>query len=382
MQYHAPGRRSFVAACLTALASPQLRAADPGVGTGELVIGQNITLQGGKNAYGVEVLAGVKTLLDDTNRAGGVHGRRIVLRTLDDENQGALAEANARKLVEGGAFILFGSIEGGPSTAVMKVAEAAKVPFFGPMAGSPNLRRPHQPLVFPVRAEHREEFRALIRYGASVGLKRVGFFHADSDVGRLHLANVRLAAQENGVEVGAALPFKSDIGEAQLDTMVAELAAQRVDMALNHGSVSVYEKLIRKARGASSKTTFLAVNSGSTQLAAALGPLAQGMVFAQVVPNPWARKTAITREYQEAFARANPGREFSYGSLEGFLTAKALVMALRQAGAQPSRAALLKSLENASFDLGGVKLLYRPGEHAGSSFVDLALVTRDGKFLQ
>jgi branched-chain amino acid transport system substrate-binding protein len=382
MLYPSADRRSFVTACLLAAAVPGVRAADPGVSASELLIGQNITLQGGKNAYGVEVLAGVKTLLDDTNRAGGVHGRRIVLRTLDDENQGALAEANARKLVEGGAFILFGSIEGGPSTAVMKVAEAAKVPFFGPMAGSPNLRRPHQPFVFPVRAEHREEFRALIRYGASIGLKRVGFFHADSDVGRLHLANVRLAVQEHGVEFGAALPFKSDVSDAQLDAMAAELGAQRVEMVLNHGSASLYEKLIRKARAAGSKATFLAVNSGSTQMAAALGPLAQGMVFAQVVPNPWARKTAITREYQEAFARANPGREFSYGSLEGYLTAKALVMALRQAGPQPSRAALLKSLENASFDLGGVKLQYRAGEHAGSSFVDLALVTREGRFLQ
>jgi hypothetical protein len=30
----------------------------------------------------------------------------------------------------------------------------------------------------------------------------------------------------------------------------------------------------------------------------------------------------------------------------------------------------------------GVNLQYRPGEHTGSTFVDLALVTRDGRFLQ
>ena len=35
-----------------------------------------------------------------------------------------------------------------------------------------------------------------------------------------------------------------------------------------------------------------------------------------------------------------------------------------------------------SVDLGGMKLHYRPGDHAGSAFVDLALVTREGKFLQ
>ncbi len=357
-------------------------SAEPGVSATEIVLGQNITLQGGKNKYGVEVLAGITVLLDDVNRAGGVNGRRLVLRTLDDENQGAKAEANARQLVDAGAFILFGPIEGGPSTAMMKVAAEKQVPLFGPMAGSPELRRPHQSMVYPVRAEHREEFRALVNYGASTGLKRVGFFHADSDTGRKHLENVKLAAAAAKTEVVLAVPFKSDIGDAQLEAAVKQMAEQRVEMMLNHGSVSVYERLIRKARTADLRTTFLAVNSGSTQLAGALGPLAQGMVFSQVVPNPWARKTAITREYQDAFRKAMPDHEFSYGSLEGYLTAKALVASLRLAGAQPTRAGLSKALDGSTIDLGGVKITFRAGDHLGSTFVDLAMVTREGKFLQ
>lgn len=357
-------------------------SAEPGVTSNEIVVGQNITLQGGKNAYGTEVAAGVKTLLDDTNRAGGVNGRRIVLRVLDDDNQSSRAEANARQLAKEGAFVLFGSIEGGPSTAVMTAALDLQVPFFGPMAGSPNLRRPHQPLVFPVRAEHREEFRALIRYGVSTGLKRVGFFHADSDVGRQHLENVKIAAGEAGATVALGIPFKSDISDEQLNAVAKQIVQEKVDMVLNHGSASIFARLIRIARAAGSKANFLAVNSGSTQMAATLGDLAQGMVFSQVVPNPWARKTAIVREYQEAFTRLNPGRDFSYGSLEGYVTAKALVAALKLAGKQPTRASFLKGLDGATFDLGGMKLNYRAGDHAGSTFVDLAIVSREGKFLQ
>jgi branched-chain amino acid transport system substrate-binding protein len=365
--------------CNIAVAAPAL---EPGVSPGEILIGQNITLQGGKNSYGVEVLAGVQTLLADANRSGGVNGRRIVLRTLDDDNKSALAEANARTLIKDGVFLIFGSIEGGPSTAVMKATEELKVPFFGPMAGSPTLRRPHQSLVFPVRAEHREEFRALIQYGRSIGLKRVGFFHSDSEVGLQHLTNVKLVTTEAGAEFALALPVKSETTDAMIDGFVTQLREQRVEMMINHGSASVYERLIRQARRAGLATTFLAVNSGSTQLAAALGPLAHGMVFAQVVPSPWARKSEIAREYQEAFTRVHPGRAFSYGSLEGYLTAKALVATLRQVGPQPTRAALVKVLEKTDLDLGGVKLRYRPGDHAGSTYVDLALVTREGRFLQ
>ena len=115
------------------------------------------------------------------------------------------------------------------------------------MAGSPTLRRPHQPLVFPVRAEHREEFRALIRYGVSTGLKRVGFLHADSDTGRQHLENVRLAATEFGAEFGTGEPFKSDISDEQLGELLRRFEAARVDMLLNHGSAPIYA-LIRLAR--------------------------------------------------------------------------------------------------------------------------------------
>lgn len=311
-----------------------------------------------------------------------MYGRRITLRTLDDDNQSARADANTKLLIDDGAFVMFGSIEGGPSTAVMKAAAARDVPFFGPMAGSPELRRPHQQLVFPVRAEHREEFRSLIKYGASTGLKRIAFFHADTDTGRLHLENVRLAAAEVKAIVALAVPFKSDISDAELDAVVAQMGALDVDMVLNHGSVGVYEKLLRKIRAAGLRTQFLAVNSGSTQLADSLGPLAMGMIFAQVVPNPWARKTFIVREYQDAFRQAFPTRDFSYGSLEGYLTAKALVAALNLAGPQPTRRTFVKNLNGRKIDLGNLELAYYPGEHAGSVFVDLAMVTREGKFLQ
>jgi branched-chain amino acid transport system substrate-binding protein len=379
-------RRDFLAALAGSLAvaggAGAAPVAEPGVTPTQLLIGQNITLQDGKNVYGNEVLRGVHTLFDQVNRAGGVGGRQLVLRTLDDDNKVDRAEANARQLIRDGVFLVFASIEGGPSTAVMKATEELKVPFFGPMAGSPTLRRPFQPMVFPVRAEHRDEFRALLRYGASIGSKRVAFLHSDSDVGRLHLANVKLAASEAGVEFAAALPVRSDTGDAQIDAWVAELRASRADMVLNHGSTGIYEKLIRKARAAGVRAAFLAVNSGSTQLAEALGPLAQGMVFSQVLPNPNERKTAITREYQLAFAAANLGHGFSYGSLEGYLTAKALVAALRLAGPQPTRAGFVRGLEGADIDLGGYKLHYRPQDHAGSSFVDLAMVTREGRFLQ
>ncbi len=356
--------------------------AQNGVSPRELLIGQSITLQGGKNEYGVAVLDGIHSHLTEVNARGGINGRQIVLRTLDDDNKSSQAEANARQLIEQDkVFILFGSIEGGPSNAVMKATNELKVPFFGPMAGSPTMRRPHQPLVFPVRAEHRDEFRVLLEYIRNTGGKRVAFFRADSTVGMEHLENFRRLCQELGLELALDLPFKSDVSDEQLEAMARRIAAASLHGVINHGSVGVYEKLIRQVRALGSPTPFMAVNSGSTQLARHLGALAHGMLFAQVLPSPWERKTELTREYQTAFRRHKPDAEFSYGSLEGYMTARALVAALRLAGPNPTRESFVQGILKAgSLDLAGLRASYQPGDHAGLKLVDLAIYTRDNRF--
>jgi branched-chain amino acid transport system substrate-binding protein len=380
-------RRSLAFGLVAAVAAPRLaaQAAPPsGITAQQIVIGQSLALQGGKNAYAAEAQAGIRACLDEANRNGGVFGRQVVIRTLDDENNGGKAEANARQLADGNVFAFFGSLEGGPSTAVMKVAVERGVPFIGPMAGSPGLRRPHQPLVFPVRAEHREEFRALLDQGQRLGLKKAALLHADSDVGREHLGNVQRLCAELGIGFGGGLPFKGDIDEAGLRQIAATVNERQVDLVFNHGSAGVYEKLIRTAREARVRAQFWGVNSGSTPLARNLGELAHGMVFTQIVPNPQSGKTALAREYQQRMAATANGQPpvLGYGGLEGFMTAKALLLALRAAGPAPTRASLVAGCEAINADLGGVSLRWRKGDHAGVGFVDLALVGRDGRFVQ
>ncbi|MDP1690794.1 MAG: ABC transporter substrate-binding protein [Burkholderiaceae bacterium] len=384
MHENLSANRARRALCILAAAaglSGIAQAADPGVGDTEIVIGNSLTLQGGKNPYGVAALGGMMNYFDALNASGGIFGRKIVVRTLDDDNNNATAEANARKLVQDGVFLLFGPVEDGPSTAVMKAAVELKVPLFGPIAGPSALRRPFQPMVFPVQAERREEFRALMTWGQRIGLKTVAFFHADSEGGRHHVEDVNSIAKELAMQLLLPLPVKADATDADFDRMVKAMQAAKPDMIFNHGAPGPYQKLVTKAKQAGLKTTYMGVNSGSSQIVQRVGPLAQGMVFAQVVPSPWERKREITREYQDATLKANPDVEFSYAGLEGFMTAKALAMALKATGRNLSRASLIKTLESSTFDLGGVKMRHTPDEHEGSRFVDISLVARDGRFI-
>ncbi len=111
-----------------------------------------------------------------------------------------------------------------------------------------------------------------------------------------------------------------------------------------------------------------------------MGKLSHGMIFAKVVPNPWERKTSITREYREEFSRYKPGQDFSYASLEGCITAKALVAALKLARPSPTREGLVSALQIAMLDINDLPVVNEKTNHQGMLFVELSLVTRDLKF--
>ena len=356
--------------------------AEDGVSERQLLIGQPISLESGKNDYGAAVLDGVQTALAQANQSGGVYGRQIVLKIRDSQNKAAVAEDDARTLVtQDKVFILFGSIEGGPSTAVMKAAIDLQVPFFGPMAGSPELRTPFQPLVFPVRAEHKGEFRALMAYAHSLGIRKVAFVRSDSGTGEKHLRNVEALAKDIGLQLVANLPFKSDINAAGIDAMAKTIALSGAAMVFNHGGPGMYEKLIRRSAELGIKTHFYGVNSGSTQIATHLGDRAHGMIFAQVLPSPWEGKTALTRAYQDAFGRYKPGGAYSYGSLEGYLTGRALLEALKRAGPKPTRASFLAGLRNTELNVEGMRIAFNEQHHTGLELVDLSIFSRQGHFM-
>src|SRR5262245_45722044 len=91
---------------LAALAAAMLAAASasaqqvPGVSAGTIVIGQSAPLSGANAELGNDIRNGALAYFARINAAGGVHGRKIELATIDDGNVVQRAEANTKKMVE------------------------------------------------------------------------------------------------------------------------------------------------------------------------------------------------------------------------------------------------------------------------------------------
>src|SRR5687767_7677239 len=108
---------------------------------GPIVLGQSVALTGPAAQLGLDMKLGATLYFDKVNAQGGVHGRKIVLKTLDDGYEPPRAVANTKKLIEEDrVFALFGYV-GTPTTqAVIPIFTEARVPYFGAFTGAELLR--------------------------------------------------------------------------------------------------------------------------------------------------------------------------------------------------------------------------------------------------
>src|SRR2546427_570340 len=123
-------------------------------------------------------------------------------------------------------------------------------------------------------------------------------------------------------------------------------------------------------------------NNSSNAFIKNLGEDGPGVGVSQVSPYPFSATIPIVKEFQDAISR-NKDVAASYASMEGFIAAKVLVEGLKRSGPKPTRDKLIAALESLNrFDLGGVDVTYGPGTRTGTSYIDITIVSRTGKFIR
>jgi branched-chain amino acid transport system substrate-binding protein len=110
----------------------------------------------------------------------------------------------------------------------------------------------------------------------------------------------------------------------------------------------------------------------------------QGVSIAQVTPSPYKISSRLSKEFQDAVAtKKDLEVPVSYAMMEGFITAKVIVEAVRRQGAKPSREGMVGALAAMDrFDMGGYAVGYKPNSRTGSKFVELSIISGTGKIRQ
>jgi branched-chain amino acid transport system substrate-binding protein len=371
-----------VALSLLLIALSQAHA-ETGVTPTTILIGQSVSLSGPTGSLGQEMQAGAVAYFNHVNKQGGVNGRAIVLRTLDDAYEVDKTVANVKSLIDkDGVFALFGLRGTAHTNAAAKIFTPAQVPLFATFSGAQSLREPFNRYIFHVRSSYADETDAIFKQLSELKLNRIGVFYQNDGYGKEGKAAAEAAVKKYELTisaVGTVEPNSSDVTGAV--AAIARIQPQAVVMYASYKASAEFVRGMRKAQLYPQYMNLSIV--GATALAKELGNDARGIGVSQVVPFPWNIGIPVVKEYQMVMKEQTGKSDYSFLTLESYLSARILVDGLRRAGRDLTREKLIAALEtmhDASF--GGFRVDYSRTNHAASTFVELTVIGKDGTILR
>jgi branched-chain amino acid transport system substrate-binding protein len=347
-----------------------------------IVLGQSAPLTGPSAQLGIQFREGAKLYFNQVNAKGGINGRTIDLRTLDDGYEPEKTAANTKKFLSEDVFALFGYIGTPTSLAALPLATEAKTPFFAPFTGAQSLREPFNRYAIHVRASYFDETAAIVKQAAAVGIKKFSVFYQNDAYGKAGLEGVERALKTINLPMASTGTFERNTVDVK--KAVADIMAQKPESIVQIGAYKACAAFIREARAAGFGGTFYNVSFVGTQaLLTELGKEARGVVISQVMPYPYSPNTPLVSEFLEAIkavSSSNKDISINYSSMEGFVAAKVFAEALRRAGRGASREAFINAVESLqAYQMGGFNVNFGANQHTASKYVDLTVLTDDGR---
>ncbi|HKQ28902.1 MAG TPA: ABC transporter substrate-binding protein [Burkholderiales bacterium] len=356
--------------------------AEPGITADTIVLGQAAGFTGSVAGTVKELTGGATAYFDYVNAKGGVHGRKIVLESLDDGfDPKKTPEAVEKLIAQKQVFALFLSRGTPTNEAAYPVLEKARVPLIAPSTGAMSMYNPPRRYLFPVRPSYHSEAAKIVSQLVSTGINRIAVVYTDDSFGKDGLTGVVNAMKEYKLTplVVASHP-RQTVKVEEAVAAIAKADVQAVIMVTLVDAAVAFVKQMRKT--AQSPLLVTLSNNSSNTFIKNLGEDGHGVAVSQVSPYPFYRTMPITKEFHEAIK----GRQDvapSYASMEGYIAAKVMVEGLRRAGPRPTREKLIAALESMQrVDLGGIDVTYGPDNRTGTQYIDLTIINRNGMFVR
>ena len=371
-------RNACAALLLSAAVASGSAQAEPGVTKDSILIGQSAPLSGVNASLGEEQRDGALAYFDYVNKRGGVHGRKILLKTVDDGYVPGRTAANVKTLIEKDRVFALFFLRGTSHVAeAAKIFGPARVPLFSCSCGALSLREPLNPYLFHTRASFQDETDKILEHLATIGVKRIAVFYQADGFGKDGQLASERASKRIGTEIvaqGAVPPNSVDVAKAV--ATVSKADPQAVIMYTLYKPAVEFVKQMKKA---GANPTFIALSPvGTNGLVKELGPDSRGVVVSQTVPYPWNPAIPVVKEYLNVL-KSNPKTPVDFSTMEAYLAAKVLVEGLRRTGRDLTREKLIRAMESMkSYDVGGYEVGFSPSNHNGSTYVDLTVIGANG----
>jgi ABC-type branched-subunit amino acid transport system substrate-binding protein len=361
------------------LGTPAL--ADDGVSGKSILFGQVAAFTGPAQDLGQGMRQGILAAFDEANRSGGIAGRTLELKALDDGYEPEKTVAATKQILDDDkVFAMIGAVGTPTSKASQPLATEAKVPFIGPFTGAEFLRKPFNRYVINVRASYFEETEAWIEHlTRDLGITRIAILYQDDAFGLAGLEGVQRALAKRKMSLVASGSFKRNT--TAVKTALLDIMKGNPEAVVTVGPYKPVAEFIKLAHQIKFNSIFVAISFvGSDSLAQELGNDGAGVIVSQVVPFPSEVSLPVVASYQKALVADDANARPGFVSLEGYLTGRLTVEALKRIDGEPTREKLLNAIYSAPFDLGGLTLSYDPARNQGSDQVFFTVLQADGSF--
>ncbi len=350
--------------------------------TGDRVLfGQSAAFSGPAWELGTNMNLGILAAFQEANEAGGVHGRKLELVTMDDAYEPEAAIRNTFELIEDeGVFSLIGAVGTPTSRSAVPVASEAHVPYIAPFTGAAFLRESQWRNVVNLRASYNQETEEMVaRLTEDLGIERIAVLYQDDSFGRAGLSGATSALERRGMEpVSVGFYPRNTLA---VKTALLHLRRGNPEAIIMVGAYQPVATLIVWARRTGLDPVFITISFvGSNALAEFLGPDGENVFVTQVVPFPSDDSIPIVKSYLNALRAHDPEAKPGWVSLEGYISGRLAISGLQTCGRDLTRDCFLDALKNSEFiDLDGFNLHFGFADNQGSDAVFLTVIGSDGQ---
>ena len=340
-------------AALTASSLPAQAASDPGVTATSIKLGITVPMTGIASPGYNKIPGAMKAYFDYVNDNGGVNGRKITLVIKDDQYIPTTAVAKANELIlKDKVFALVGTLGTASTKAISASTQLAKrgIPSLFVNTGFSGFADAKAyPTTFSILPSYQMEAKIMGKFlKEKYADKKLALIYQDDDFGRDALAGFKQA----GITFGTYIPYAS--GSQSLPATgagwISKLKASGAEVTVLFGVSSASTAALANAYAAQYKTQWVlgSVGGDATTIAAtnkAYVPLLYGAKGFSFAPAPTDATDEYIKLFQSIYATAQPTQTFDNNVVAGMSNAFLAVQALKAAGADLTRAGLIKTIE-------------------------------------
>ncbi|MFF5293906.1 ABC transporter substrate-binding protein [Paractinoplanes globisporus] len=350
----------------------------PGVTDTEILVGTHQPLTGPAAAGYSSIAPATKAYFDYVNANGGVYGRKITYKIMDDGYNPANTQQVVRQLVlQDKVFAILNGLGTPTHTGVLDFLKTNRVPDLFVASGSRTWNQPDKyPGTFGFNPDYTVEGKILATYvKETYAGKKVCFLGQDDDFGKDSLAGVE--------QVLGSVTAKQTyvVTNPNVGPQIGAFKAAACDVVVLASIPGFTALSIGTAAKIGYKPQFVVSNVGSdpTTLAKTLGaaaPLLEGVVAANYLPLATDDSSPWIQLYKKVNAQYNGNATFDNNVVYGMSVGYLFVQALQGAGKDLTRDKLTEAVQKGGFTGPGlVPVRFSAQDHSGYAGEQLTKLT-------